>query len=210
MEGKIDEIEQTNRMQDQRLGVMEFRELASSAYEREDYARSLELWNKVIEAQPEDVDALILQPLNLFKLGRFVEAVDVLESVLQVNPDDIGAAFNYLEGLFLAKKFDLFENAVETYKHEFSKEEYVNWYFQALLLYKNNDEEHLSNHVKALLAEPPSSDEPETYISWDFDGFRKGTRSDHGSGVRTLLLIGLDVLAGERSTNAGLKILESI
>lgn len=202
-ESKIENLEQTNELQNQRLGVVETRELASNAYERKDFGRSIELLDQVLEIRPDDEDALNEKALNLFKLTHFEEASQVLEAALKINPDNSTAITNYIESLFLVGKQDEFSVALKTYRYEITKTKFLDWYFFALEIYLANNTEDIVQHAKELFEELPDDNEPEIFLDWQFDDFRRATKQEHSSELRNILLVGSDVLSGEISTNEG-------
>ena len=59
--------------------------------ESEDYEKSLNLCNKILELDENNKDALDCKALSLFKLGRYDESLVIYKKMLMENPTDVNA-----------------------------------------------------------------------------------------------------------------------
>lgn len=202
---QISRLDEVNEMQNARISTMELHDQASTAFEKNDFLRTVELMNSALEANPHDVVALNQKALALFKLNKFAEACGVLTKALEIDPDNTSASSNLLEGLICAGRIGDFDAVLERHRFDVAKTDHLEPYLLALRLFSANDSGGLFGHILEHLGKLPDPDETEIFLDWTFDDIRRATKSAYGTNIRKALMTYTEVLAGDLSPAAGIE-----
>lgn len=114
--------------------------------QRADYAKALEIAEKMVQKQPDDVDSLNRKALVLIHLEREQEALPILDTVLSIDPDNDDALNNKSWALYNLEQYEQSYDIIT----------------RALEIEPNSDIEHI-NHGNVLLEMGRYTDAVEAY-----------------------------------------------
>ena len=95
--------------------VEKLRDDIETSVENDNYEKSLEEANKILDLDPKDVHALTVKAWALGELGRHEEAIEWYDKVLEIEPKDVDALFNKAWAL---GELGRDEEAIECYDKE--------------------------------------------------------------------------------------------
>lgn len=78
-----------------------------ASYRKDDPARSLELFRKAVEIQPDSLDYALGYAAALVQDRRFAAAVEILRQVVKKNPDNYAAHANLATALYELKQYSI-------------------------------------------------------------------------------------------------------
>lgn len=186
---------ETNQQQDNRLKILEIQEKASSFIRQRGFDRALEYIAVGLDEAPGDIGLLRQKQECYFGLGRFENAVDVTEKIINLDSDSASAqGANLAELYLLLERFESHDEAVAQYRRYVEKQPYLSWYFRATRDYLNNDVEGLRERVEELINKLPA--ETKEHTDWRYDEARMVFSGRPDSPEKRLLFKAFDVLKG--------------
>ncbi len=185
-----------NVQQDRRLDILEIQEKVSALLKQEEVKRASEYVDVGLQIDPNDLILLRFKAVCFYKAARFTDAVEVAEKVLSLEPANIANAEELAELYLLTEQLDKYRALPGPNNNYLSRNEHLQWYFQAVEQYLLDDYDSLRKHVRALLANSTAGKKRQVERGWRFDELRTVFSSRESSPVKELLFKSVDFLEG--------------
>ncbi|SFR44335.1 Tetratricopeptide repeat-containing protein [Marinobacter gudaonensis] len=201
---QIHRLNRENEEQNARISTMELHDQAASAFQKNDFERTIELMSLALEANPQDVEAMNQKAMAYISTGKYTEAAALLNKAIEVNPDFSSAVQNLLEALICAGRIEDFDIVLNKHRFEIAKTLHLEEYLTALRLFKTDQVEILYSHMIEHIESLSQPDEAGWCLDWNFEDIKRATKSSYGTNHRKALIVYTDVLSGDLSPINGL------
>ena len=89
---------------------------AINNFDKKKFEKSIELFEKILEKEPNNSEIITNKAICLAELGRYEESIEQLEKVLNQNPDDFDGWYNKATTLYDMGKY---EDALDGFYHAY-------------------------------------------------------------------------------------------
>jgi len=79
---------------------------AINNFDKKKFEKSIELFEKILEKEPNNSEIITNKAICLAELGRYEESIEQLEKVLNYNPDDFDGWYNKATTLYDMGKYE--------------------------------------------------------------------------------------------------------
>ena len=137
---RIEEVNDENMKQDQRLKILEIQEAVALNVKNEQFAKALEYIEIGLNINKTDIHLNESKAFCLFRLGRIDEAILCYEEIISSFDHTSDAIFNLAEAYLIQKKFDKFIKFYTVHKNNLQKSfsEIPEWYFKSVYFFMND------------------------------------------------------------------------
>jgi hypothetical protein len=120
-DNSIKEFAETNKIQNNKLQVIEIKEKISKCLRESEFTRALEYCVVALEIAPKDNPLLRTKSVIYNRLGRFGDSKSTLLEALENEPDDTSLKLDLIEVVIFNKEIEEAQRLMEKYKAEIDK-----------------------------------------------------------------------------------------
>lgn len=166
---KLQEVGNKNEEQELRLRILELQEKIHSLIKIGNYSRALEFASVGLKLSSKDTFLLNQKSICLFRLRRHRDAIECLEQILNIDPDNIMFLQNYCEVCLLMKEYDKYDKTIEKHRNILTeiKGNILISYYDAIKLTHKGNVDNLKELIKTSIHEV-SPDQAPRILGWDF------------------------------------------
>lgn len=202
---ELTNVLQVNKQQDNRIKVLELQEQAANLITRRSYDRALEYIAIGLDIAPNDYILLSQKALCFMKLENFSDAIVVLQSLLNQDPNNPSAIqnlANLAEAFLLMKNFVEFDKLKSSYMTQLSSiyEGAALAFFDSLRAFLSSDVDAMKTTLKSLARSDLSIPQKQWMPGWDFGDVNKIVAKSADGDVKRYFMLGISFLSGTIST----------
>lgn len=140
-DNSIKEFTETNKLQNDKLQIIEIKEKISKCLRENEITRALEYCVVALEIAPKDNALLRTKSIIYNRLGKFGDSKKTLLEALENEPDDTSLKLDLIEVLIFNKEIEEAQKLMEKYKADIDKkaEGKLNTFLNILISYIKDD-----------------------------------------------------------------------
>ncbi len=200
MENEVKEIIDVNKIQEEKITLIEIKEKITSLSERNEYTAALKLIDDGLKILKDDTDLLFDLALIKGHQMKYSSAIDQYNKIMDIEPTNVSAIVNSAEMYLLSENIDEYDKFVKQNKSILENySEGLLPYFNILKLYLQGDNRNMETSISNFKTEFLGLLDQNLLGIWQFDDLYDFLENKPDSVEKTKLIEFCKILQGKSS-----------